>query len=114
MNENEPVSQKLLSEAVSAILVGMDGLFEKISAKMDARFDALEARFDDKDRKVDTVAANLIDTNIKVDKMKPKLETITTEVKAVKAKVSKLQRNTPTRDEFEAVKSKVYQHSPLM
>lgn len=110
-NLNEPVSQKLLGEAADAILMGVKGMLDEMSAKMNARFDALEARLDSKDRKVDTVAANLIDTNIKVDNMKPQFGAITTKVKAIKSQMSKLQRNTPTRDEFKALESKVYQHT---
>jgi uncharacterized coiled-coil protein SlyX len=114
MNDNDPVSQKTLNEAADAILVGVKGMIDAMAAKMDAKFEAMEARLDNTDRKVDNVAAHLIDTNTKVDKMKPKLDAIITEVKAVKGQVSKLQRNTPTRDEFEAVKSKVYKHSSLI
>ncbi len=105
MNPDEPVSRKTLDEAVDAILTGMKGMFDDMSAKLTVKFDEMETHLDKTDRKVDKVAANLIDTNTK-------LEALTTEVKAIKRQVSTLQRNTPTRKEFDALKSRVY-HSPI-
>lgn len=111
MDDDKPISQKTLNEATDAILFGVKEMIGEMSAKMNARFDALEARLDSKDRKVDTMAANLIDTNIKVDNMKPQFGAITAKVKTIESQMSKLQRNTPTRDEFKALELKVYQHT---
>lgn len=113
-NLDEPVSQKLLGEATDAILAGMKAMLDEMSANMNTRFDAMEARLDTTDRKADNLVSNVAHMDTKVGKVEINLKTLTTEVKAVKRQINKLQDNSPTRKEFEALKAKVYQHSPIM
>ena len=106
MNSDEQlVSQKLLREATDAILTGMKEMLDEMSTKMNTRFEAIEASLDTTDRKVDNLASS-------VAHLETGLKTLTTEVKAIKRQVSKLQHNTPTREEFEALKAKVYSRLP--
>lgn len=122
MNPNEqPVSQKLLNEATDAILVGVKEMLDEMSAKMGARFETMETRLDNTDRKVDNLASRVVHLETRFDhmetrfdKVETKLEALATDVKAVKRQVSALERSTPKRDEFEALKSKVYRHSPVV
>ncbi len=113
-NPGAPITGKILDEVVDAILVGMQGMFDKMNAKIDARFELMETRLDSTDRRVDNLTSKVAGLETRFGKMEAKLETLTTDVKSVKRQVNKLQSNTPTREEVDALKAKVYQRSPIM
>jgi len=112
MNPDEqPVSKKLLDEAVNAILLGVGNMLKDMSTKLDARFDKLEAKIDHKDAGINKAVVQFAEIGAQITS---KLEAMATDIKVVKRQASTVQRNTPTRKEFEELKSRVYGRSPLI
>ena len=84
-NPNEPVTRGILDEAVEAILEGVNKMFQGLEVKMTSRFDQLET------------------------KTKSNYNELKDEINGLKADLS----DTPSRKEFNELKSKGEQHFPL-
>ena len=52
---NKPVTMKDLNEFVQAILAGTEGLFNELSREMNSRGEKVYKRFDNVDRRLDTL-----------------------------------------------------------
>lgn len=89
---DEPVTKNLLDEAVDAILEGMNKMIGGSRTEMKAGFDAVDSRFDKLEAKVDSNHGEVKD-----------------EIDGLKAELS----DTPSRREFEELKSKVEKRYPL-
>lgn len=84
---NEPVTRKMLDEVVEAILAGTEGLFNNLRREMNSRFEKADRRF---------------------DKIEVELRHVKDQVSGLIADLS----DTPSRREFEDLKSKVDRHHP--
>ena len=84
---NKPVTMKDLDEFVQAILAGTEGLFNELRREMKSSFEKVGQRFD----KMEVGQSHLKD-----------------QVNGLKADLS----DTPSRREFERLKSKVDRHHP--
>jgi uncharacterized coiled-coil DUF342 family protein len=87
-DSNEPVTKGMLDEAVSAILQGMDKMFGNLREEMGERFVKVEEEI----------------RGVKVE-----LSHVKDEIKGLKANLSV----TPSRKEFEQLKTRVDKHHPL-
>ena len=88
-DQNEPVTRKMLSQAVDAILKGMDKLVGDLKSEMNLRFKSVDARFD----KVED----------RLDDLKSGQRWLKDDIGGLKAELS----DTPSRREFEDLKSRV-------
>ncbi len=88
-NSNEEyITKETLNEAVDTILTGMNNMVEGLEGKMNTRFDGVENRL----RTVEVELSHVKD-----------------EINGLKADLS----DTPSRQEFERVKSRLDKHYPL-
>jgi hypothetical protein len=87
-DSNEPVTKGMLDDAVTAILQGMDKMFVKLQGEMVERFGKVEEEI----------------CGVKVE-----LSHVKDEIKGLKADLSV----TPSRKEFEQLKTRVDKHHPL-
>ena len=85
---NAPVKLGMLNEAVDAILEGMSKMVQGLDSKMNARFDNVENR---------------------LQRVETELTFIKDEVNGLKADFS----TTPSRQEFEKLKTKVEKRYPI-
>jgi hypothetical protein len=87
-DSSEPVNREMLDEAVSAILQGMDKMFGKLNGEMVERFGKVEEE---------------------IRGMKVELSHVKDKISGLKADLS----ITPSRKEFEQLKTRVDKHHPL-
>lgn len=92
-NPNEPVTRGMLDEAVSAILAGMDNLYERFKGEVDSFKSEMNTRFESMDAKIDQSKNELKD-----------------DINGLKADLS----TTPSRREFDDLKKRVDKHHPLL
>ena len=90
-NPNEPITRKILDEAVDAILSGMQRMF----AGVDKKFAGVNERLDSVDSRLDTM-------NLEIRGLK-------NSVNGIKVELS----DTPSRREHEKLKSRVDKYHPL-
>ena len=88
---NEPVTRSMLDEAIDAILGGVGSMFKDLRG----RFDGMDKRFDKVDRRLDTLEVG-----------QPYLKD---QITGLKADLS----DTPSRRQYEKLKTKVDKHHPL-
>ena len=89
---NEPVNRGMLDEAVDALLQGMDKLYERFKGEVDSLRSEMNTRFDNLEAKVNQTKNELKD-----------------EINGLKADLS----TTPSRREFEELKTRVDKRYPL-
>ena len=89
---NEPINRGTLDEAVSAILEGMDNLYERFKGEMNGLRSEMNTRFDNLEATVKQTRSELKDD---IDGLKADLST------------------TPTRQEFEDLKTRVRKRHTL-
>ena len=86
-NPNQPVMMKDLDEVVRAILAGTEGLINNLRREMKSRFEKVDRRF---------------------NKIEVEISHIKDQLRGLKADLS----DTPTRREFQQLKSKIDRHHP--
>lgn len=91
---NEPITRKMLSQAVDAILKGMDKMVGDLKGQMNLRFKAVDARFDKVEDRLGSLEMG--QRYLKDD------------IRGLKEELS----DTPSRREFEELKSRVNKHHP--
>jgi predicted nuclease with TOPRIM domain len=87
-DSKQPVNRGMLDEAVDTLLEGMDKLYERFKGDLDTRFDNVENRL----------------RNMEVE-----LSHFKGEIGGLKAELS----DTPSRGEFEELKSSIKKHQSL-
>ncbi len=93
-NDKEYITKATLNEAVDAILEGVNKMVVGLQTDMNARFDKVDGRFEGVENRLDKVEAEL--THVK------------DEINCLKADLS----DTPSRQEFEALKLQVERNYP--
>ena len=84
---NEPVTRRMLDQAVDAILKGMDNIVGDLKGEMNLRFKAVDDR---------------------LDNLKSGQRFLKDDIRGLKVELS----DTPSRREFEDLKSRVDKHHP--
>ena len=92
IDPNQPITRKILDEAVEAILNGVDRLVNGLRAEVKSGFAKVDERFVSLDAKIDQTKYELTD-----------------EIDGLKADLS----DTPRRKEFEVLKRRVNKHYPI-
>ena len=91
---NKPVTMKDLDESVQAILAGTEGLFNELRREMIAGFRRIDKRFRGIDHSMNKLEVGQSHLKDQIDGLKADLS------------------DTPSRREFERLKSKVDRHHP--
>ena len=91
---NKPVTMKDLDEVVRAILAGTEGLFNELRREMKSGFEKLYKRFDKVEGRLDVLEVGQGHLKDQINGLKADLS------------------DTPSRREFQQLKSKVDRHHP--
>ena len=94
---NEPITRSMIDEAIDAILEGVGSMFKNLQG----RADGMDKRFDGMDRRFDKIDGN-------ITKLESGQGHLAEKIKDLRADLS----DTPSRREFQQLKSKVDRHHP--
>src|SRR3990170_7554415 len=102
-DSKNPVTLKMLNEAVDAILHGVERMFDK----QDKRIDGMDKRIGGMDKRIGGIDKH-------IDGMDTRLAHVETDVRDIRRRMIDHEVDTPTRKEFSELKARVDKHHPLV